>query len=139
MDQFVKVGIGVIIKNSQGQVLIGKRKGSHAQKYSIPGGSLHPGETFEDCAIREAKEETGLDIINPPVIAVTNNLETYQEEGIHFISVVLLATKFSGQLKVMEPEKCEKWLWCKPNDLPQPHFDASRQAINCYLKGLFYI
>ena len=42
--------------------MVGKRKGSHAQKYSIPGGSLGLGETFEKGAIREIKEETNLDI-----------------------------------------------------------------------------
>ena len=134
----VKVGIGVIIKDKEGQVLIGKRKGSHAQKYSIPGGSLHVGETFEKAATREVKEETDLNIQNPKVIAVTNNLETYKEEGIHFISIVLLATQFSGDLKIMEPDKCEKWLWCDPSKLPEPHFDASSQAVDCYLKELFY-
>lgn len=30
------VGLGVIIKNEQGEVLIGKRKSSHAPFYSIP-------------------------------------------------------------------------------------------------------
>ena len=48
-----KVGLGVIIVNKDGNILIGKRKGSHAQKYSIPGGHLEIGETFEQGTIRE--------------------------------------------------------------------------------------
>jgi len=133
-----KVGLGVIIINKAGMVLIGKRKGSHAQKYSIPGGHLELGETFEYGAIREIKEETDLDIIDPQVIAVTNSLETYREEGKHFVSVILLAKKYSGEPKIMEPEKCEKWIWVDPHKLPEPHFDASRSGIECYLKGVFY-
>lgn len=103
------------------------------------GGGLEMGETFEACTIREAKEETNLDIKNPQVMAITNNLETFKEEGIHTISVILLATEFSGGLKVMEPDKCESWFWCDPNDLPEPHYDASRQAIACYLNNTFYL
>lgn len=138
MSDHVLVGLGIIITNDQGQVLIGKRKG-FVEKYSIPGGNLEPGETFEAGAIREIKEETNLDIQNPTVIGLTNNLETYKETGKPYISVVLLVNKFSGELKLMEPEKCEAWLWCDPKDLPQPHFDASRIGIDLYLKGKFYL
>ena len=133
-----KVGLGVIIVNNEGRVLIGKRKGSHAQKYSIPGGHLELGQTFEAGAMKEIKEETNLDIENPRVIAVTNNLETYREEGKHYISIILLADKYSGVLKLMEPEKCEEWLWADPRDLPEPHFDASRLGIQCYLEKCVY-
>ena len=132
------IGIGVILLNLTGQVLIGKREGSHAPYWSIPGGYLEAGETFEAAAIREVKEETGLDIVNPTVLCVTNNLQTHEAEGLHVISVCLLAKEFSGTLNVMEPEKCSGWQWCDPADLPQPHFEASRIAIACYLEGTFY-
>jgi mutator protein MutT len=133
-----KVGIGVIVMNQDKKVLIGKRIGSHASYYSIPGGHLEAGETFEDCAVREVKEETNLDAKNPKVIAVTNNLETYQKEGLHYISIILLVTKFSGELKVNEPDKCEGWQWADPQNLPMPHFDASHRGITCYLEKIFY-
>ena len=133
-----KVGICVVIINSDGKVLVGKRTGSHAQKYAIPGGHLELGETFEQCAIREVKEETNLDINNPIVIGITNNLETYKEEGKHYISVVVLVKEYSGKLQLMEPEKCEEWIWCKPNEVPEPHFDSSRLGIECYTKNIPY-
>ena len=82
--QFVRVGVGVIIQNKEGNVLIGKRKGSHAQYYSIPGGNMEIGESFEQTATREIQEETNLIIENPQVIAVTNNIETYKKENIHY-------------------------------------------------------
>ena len=132
------VGIGVLLVNPAGQVLIGKREGSHAPYFSIPGGYLEPGETFESAAIREVKEETGLDIVNPIVVGVSNNLETWKAEGVHVVSVFLLSKEFSGTLTLMEPDKCSGWQWCDPSRLPEPHFEASRQAIACYLEGKFY-
>lgn len=140
MEKFTRprIGVGVIIVNKDGYVLVGRRKGSFAQKYSIPGGSIDMGETFENTAIREIKEETNLDILHPKVIAVTNNLETFKEEGKHYISIVLLAKNYSGELKNMEPKKCEGWAWVDPTNLPLPHFDASRLGIECYLKDSFY-
>jgi 8-oxo-dGTP diphosphatase len=133
-----RVGLGVIIVNHDGKVLIGKRTGSHAPYYSIPGGNLDLGETFEKGAAREIKEETDLDIRNPEVIAVTNNLETYRAEGLHYISVIMLVKDFYGQLKTMEPEKCAGWLWVDHKNLPMPLFEASRMAISCYLEKRFY-
>ena len=132
------VGLGVIILNSEGKILIQKRIGSHAQKYSIPGGGLELGETFEEGASREIQEEVGITLKNPQVIAVTNNLETYRTENVHYISVVLIAEAFEGKPKIMEPEKCSELIWCDPTDLPQPHFDASRLAIECYLNDSVY-
>ncbi|MGI8419248.1 MAG: nucleotide triphosphate diphosphatase NUDT15 [Candidatus Levyibacteriota bacterium] len=132
------IGVGVIIENAQGKILIAKRK-KKVPKYSITGGAVEVGETFEQAAIREVKEETNLTITNPQVIAVTNNLETYQETGWHTVSIILLAKEFSGTLQVMEPEKSEKWFWCDPKILQEPHFDASRLGVQCYLEKKFYI
>ena len=125
--------------NKDGKILIGERINNHVPYYSIPGGHLDPGETFEECAIREMKEETDLDIIDPRVIDVTNNLETYQKEGLYNISIHLLAKDYSGILKNMEPDKCSEWLWVDPKKLPTPHFDASQMDLECYLKDKFYI
>lgn len=132
------VGIGVIIVNKKNEILIGKRIGTFVPKYSIPGGGLEVGETFEEAAIREIKEETNLTITNPQVIGVTNNLETYKEAGTHTISIILLAKQFLGELKVMEPEKCEQWFWCDSKNLPEPHFDASMLGVKCYLEKKYY-
>ena len=133
-----RVGIGVVIVNHQGKILMGKRIGSHAPYYSIPGGSLDLGETFDEGAKREIKEETNLDIENPEVIAVTNNLETYHNEGLHYISIIMLVEDFSGELKNREPEKCAGWFWEDPKDLPRPLFEATRMAVACYLEKVVY-
>ncbi|WP_368191922.1 NUDIX hydrolase [Aeromonas sp. s8] len=135
---YPRVGVGVILTNAQGQVLLGKRKGSHAPYWSIPGGHLELGESFESAAIREVAEETGLEIHGPEVVAVTNNLETLRESGLHYISVTLHA-KADGEPQLLEPEKCEGWVWCDPRELPEPHFDASRQSIACWLAGRCYL
>jgi ADP-ribose pyrophosphatase YjhB (NUDIX family) len=67
-----KVGVGVMIFKD-GKVLLTKRKGSHgAGDYSFPGGHLEHMESFEECAIRETKEECGLEIKNIKFQYLTN-------------------------------------------------------------------
>ena len=133
-----KVGVGVLILNAKGEVLVGKRKGSHSPYYSIPGGHLELGESFEEAAIKEVLEETGMHIFSPRVYSVCNNLETYQEEGVHAVSVNLFVDKYEGHPQIMEEDKCEGWMWCNPKKLPQPHFEASTLAIKSYLEDKFY-
>ena len=133
----VVMGVGVIIVNASGEVLFGKRSGSHAPYWSIPGGHMEPGESFEQAAIREVAEETGLRLAAPQVIGLSNNLETWQQEGKHTVSVCLLAAHPGGEAERREPEKCEAWRWCKPDALPQPHFEASRTAITLWQSGQF--
>ena len=52
------VGAGVIVQDNEDRVLMIKRTDNG--KWGIPGGSLELGETFEDAAARELKEETGI-------------------------------------------------------------------------------
>ncbi|MFA5249730.1 MAG: NUDIX domain-containing protein [Candidatus Paceibacterota bacterium] len=131
----VLVGLGVIILRKDGKVLIGKRKGKFVPEYSIPGGHLDVGETFEEGAAREVKEETGMMVKNLKVVSVSNNLETYRKTGRHYISVNLLTTDFEGEPTIMEKNKCEEYLWCKPNEVPEPHFEASKRGLEMYFSG----
>ncbi|MBW3163142.1 nucleotide triphosphate diphosphatase NUDT15 [Ferrimonas balearica] len=134
-----RVGIGIIVRRADGKILIGKRTGAHAPYWSIPGGHLELGESFEAAAIREIEEETGLRIADPQVIAVTNNLRTFREEGKHYVSVCLLAHHQGEKPVNREPDKCEGWVWVEPDDLPHPHFDASEQSVACYLANQVYL
>lgn len=58
-----RVGVGVFVLNSQGYILLGKRLGSHGSgTLALPGGHLELHESFEECAIREVLEETGIEL-----------------------------------------------------------------------------
>ena len=60
---FPEPTVGVFIFNPAGELLLLK---SHKWpgKYVVPGGHVELGERIEQAAIREAKEETGLDVYN---------------------------------------------------------------------------
>lgn len=59
-----------------------------------------------------------------------------------FIKIVKLSPiyyKKQYQFYDRERDKCEWWRWFPLNEIPQPQFDASEFAIECFQKKLFYI
>jgi 8-oxo-dGTP diphosphatase len=69
---FPRVGVGVMVVR-EGKVLMGKRKSSHgAGEYSWPGGHMEHMESFEECARREVREETGIEITNVRFLRLLN-------------------------------------------------------------------
>src|SRR3989338_4386011 len=97
-----KVGIGLMILKD-GKVLLGKRKGSHGEgEYTFPGGHLEYMESFENCAIRETKEECGIDIENVRFQFLSNVMKYAPR---HYVHIGLIADWKSGNAEVLEPRK----------------------------------
>lgn len=120
MSKRPKVGIGVaIIKDNK--ILLGKRKNSHGNgSWCYPGGHLELAESWEECSRREVKEEAGIEIKNLRFGTVTNDI--FETEDKHYITLCLVADFDSGEVKLMEPDKCEKWDWFEWEKLPKPLF-----------------
>lgn len=75
---------------------------------ALPGGHLEMYESWKDCAIREVKEETDLDLDDITFGHVTN--DPMKSENKHYVTIFMFATcKDSQMLKNMEPDKCEGW------------------------------
>lgn len=120
MKNIIKVGVGVYIFNDKNQLLLGLRKSNHAKgTWCPPGGHMEYGETNEQTAIREVKEETGLDISPDNITLKGTTNDFFKESGKHYITLHLVCKKFSGTPQIMEPEKCAKWQWFDLNDLPE--------------------
>jgi 8-oxo-dGTP diphosphatase len=131
----VKVGIGVMVIKD-GKVLLGKRKESHGQgEYAWPGGHFEYMESFEGCAKREVKEETGLEIENVRFLRLMN-LKQYAPK--HYVDIGLSADWKSGQPQVMEPNKVESWAWYDIDNLPEPLFSTLPSYIEAYKTGKNY-
>ena len=129
MENKPKVGIGIMIMKD-GKVLLAKRKGSHGEgEYAFPGGHLEYMESFEDCARREMKEETGVEIDNIHFLFLAN-VKKYAPK--HYVHIGLTADWKAGVPQILEPEKSEQWEWFDLNKLPEPMFEMCKLSFDAF-------
>lgn len=120
------VGVAVFLLKGK-MVLLGRRLSSVGHNtFALPGGHLEFGESFEECAAREVKEETGLDIERIEFLTVTNNVVLNEPKPEHFVAIFMRAALAdANQLaQNLEPEKCGGWEWYEWENLPKPLFQG---------------
>ena len=115
-----QVWLGVIVIR-ENKVLLGKRKNAHGEGSRwFPWWHLEFNETWEECAIRETREETGIEIDNIHLWWVTNDI--FEDEWKHYITIFMTSTYRSWVVQIMEPNKCEKREWYTWDNLPENVF-----------------
>ena len=127
-----RVGVGVIITQGE-RVLLLKRKNVHGSgSWSTPGGHLDFGESPEECAIREAKEETNVDIADVKFRAITNDV--FEAEGKHYITLWMEGKYLAGEASVQAAYEMAEVGWFAWDALPQPLFLPLQHLLDgkCY-------
>lgn len=117
-----RVGLGTFVFAPGPKLLLGRRIYSHCPNtWGIPAGHLEFGETLEEGAIREVKEETGLIIKNPQFVCLTNDF--FEPEQKHYVSITMKTyVEEAYPVITQEPDKTVDWTWFNWDNLPQPLF-----------------
>ena len=137
-----RVGVSVIIFNKLGQVLVGKRKGSHgAGMLSIPGGHLEYLETASTTCDRELLEEIGVNFNGEyKPFGFSEDIFDIEPFKKHYITLYFVVTGVDSdvvEVKNMEPDKCESWDWVNVDDLPKDMFCDTYDKITDYYSNKF--
>jgi len=103
--------------------------------YSIIAGHLDGGEEIKTAMIREAKEEAGIDIANEDLSVVQVMHRLSDDERIDFF---LQASKWSGEVKNMEPDKCDHLAWYPIDNLPDNIVSYVKRAIKNYGRNSWF-
>ncbi|MDR1721454.1 MAG: NUDIX hydrolase [Methanobrevibacter sp.] len=91
----------IFISNEKNEFILIKRKNEPFKDYwALPGGFIDYGESVEDCAIREAKEETGIDVELIKLFNVYSKKD--RDPRGHTISVVFIANGDFNQLQAAD-------------------------------------
>lgn len=107
----------VVIKDNK--ILLNLR--SDTNTWGIPGGAIELGETLEETATRELKEETNLDCNSFTLLNVFSGKDFYfkypNDDELYSVVVLYLANDVSGELKITDGESFKLEYFSK-NDLP---------------------
>jgi len=122
------VGVGVLVRNEDKYLLM-KRHNSHGEgTWSPPGGHLEFGETFEQCAIRETREETSLLIGRVIFLGISNDF--FEEEDKHYITIWMEAKQYRGEARINSSREMTEIGWFSLDEMPAPLFLPFKKLVN---------
>ncbi|WP_214628809.1 NUDIX hydrolase [Paenibacillus agaridevorans] len=114
------------------EVLLLKRKntGFEDGKWSVVAGRIDGNEEVKAAAIREAKEEAGVDI-DPSELEVTGvtHRRNPNGSGSEWIDFYLTVRAWKGEIMNMEPHKCEELRWFPLSGLPSNMIEYVKVAL----------
>ena len=105
-DALIGIGATTLIFNDKKEILLNLRTDTNT--WGIPGGSMELYETIEETAVRELKEETGIQAEELELVAVLSGKDFYFEypNGDKMCTVIILfkVCNYSGTLNVSDGE-----------------------------------
>jgi 8-oxo-dGTP diphosphatase len=128
-----------IFLERDGKILLGKRKNIFGDgHYSTPAGHIEPGETVMECAGRELFEETGIHAKGFEFICarLLKDYEINGQKAHEYVAFAVRPKKWSGEPKLTEPDKTEKWDWYPMDKLPNPMFPPVPMLLECMRKSV---
>ncbi|MDE1992828.1 MAG: NUDIX domain-containing protein [Rhizobiaceae bacterium] len=128
---FPGLGTGLAILRD-GKLLLYKRlKAPEAGYWSIVGGKVDHMEPASAAATREAEEESGLSIGQIDYLCTTEVIVEADRQ--HWISLIYICKDFSGDARLVEPDKLSDFGWFGRDELPEP-LSAFAQAAIAHLR-----
>jgi 8-oxo-dGTP diphosphatase len=119
-----------LIFDTEGQVLL-MREGYGRERYGLPGGVIEQGESPRATAVREVKEECGLDVRATELVAIYH-LRTDRSEGLRFFFRCQI---LGGEPLIPETGEVAELMWAPPTHLPTPTTESAPYAIQDCLAG----
>jgi 8-oxo-dGTP diphosphatase len=112
------VGVSCLIMKGDRILLVKRANVSKSGYWKAPGGYMKFGETPEQTAIREVKEEVGLTITDPKFRCITDDV--FEDEQKQFITIWMEAHYSGGEPKVNAPDEEAEAQWYTWDSLPTP-------------------
>lgn len=130
------VGVGVLIRDEERYLLIKRAAEPDAGLWSIPGGLVEVGEKVAEAAVREAREETGLEIGIIDVLGVVDKIMRDGTDKVkyHFVIVDYLAALKGGSLEPASDALDARWVKAEefPNYELSPTLVELLKRVNLY-------
>lgn len=124
-----------------GKVLLHRRMntGWYDGSYDMPSGHINGNESLATAVCREAREEIGIIVADSDVKFVAMFHGHFTEGGKEYIYTFLTASRWQGQPKIMEPEKCDDLRWFDINNLPGNLTPGTQLGLQAYRNKTVFI
>ena len=124
-------GVGLLVFNDEKKILMQLR--TDYNEWGFPGGAMELGESFEDVAKRELKEETNLKAEELKLIRVLSGKETYREypngDKLYDITAIYVVKKYHNDIMINDNES-DKLEWFDINNLPKNMTEHTQNYLN---------
>jgi ADP-ribose pyrophosphatase YjhB (NUDIX family) len=120
-----KVGVGALVVEDGKLLLVRRRMMPEAGRWSLPAGFVDRGENPREVAVRETREETGLEVSIEDLLDVYFNPQT--ETGGASIFILYQAQVTGGVLQAGDDADAAAFFG--PNELPELAFASTRDAV----------
>ena len=128
-----RITADIIIELEDRRIVLIKRKNPPVG-WALPGGFLEYGESLEDCAVREAKEETSLDVELKGQLSTYSTLD--RDPRWHTVTTVFVATSSgapraatdASEIRVFKRDKIPKDLVFDHNKILEDYFKAKNRG-----------
>jgi len=104
MQILPRTGASVIVLDNDKTLLIKRGKEPFKGYWSLPGGTQETGETLEECALRELKEETDLDAGQLLFVAVRDQIKHNDDGSVahHFVLASYVTQDVAGEAEALD-------------------------------------
>lgn len=128
-----------VILKRQNRILLARRCNTGYQdgNYGFVSGHLDGDEPASAAAIREAKEEIGIDIKAKDLVLthIMHRHSPEQGKDFEYIDFFFIADRWQGEPQIMEPEKCDQLAWFDPHQLPDNVVTYIKDVLNYIKQG----
>lgn len=129
MPSFPQLAVGALVQHAGAVLLIKRASQPNVGQWAIPGGKVHAGETLQQAAEREIREETGITVrAGEPIFCF--DLIEHDEQGnlrFHYVIVDVLAEYISGEAKAADDALEAAWI--QYSDLDQYNLNPTTRKL----------
>ncbi len=124
-----------VLQDQKGKVFMMRRKNTSWMEgvYNIPAGRVERHETMLECALRELKEEAGVDVLPQDMrLFLISNRFTGDDKDSQpdWIDFYYVADKWQGMPHIAEPDKCDHADWYAIDDRSIEVMPNIKDALN---------
>lgn len=102
-------------------------------------GKVEDGETMTATAVREAKEELGVNVVSDNLRFALLIHKCDKPCNLVYYNAYFVCSCFCGEPKICEREKCSELKWFDLDGLPDDLMDDRRKALQAYQNGTYYL